>query len=252
MRVARLTAAVLLALLALVAPGRTDDEFVYADPVHHFRMTLPAGWKEIPRPVLDAPAGPTNLPGGGLRYRAGLQLRDRDDFQYPYFLIQAMPANPSDLVSVRRMLAESHRKTNFSVTAQQKAQGKGLRLDEPVLRLERQSIWYRFDTHVDQNDIPAIKGLIVHFAGQQEAIQVNCFVGASEWEQFAPVFQSALESFRFDPGYERAPPGPDWSETVHTGLFVVLIVCAVVVLWRRAKRRRQARNAEGGSPADNA
>lgn len=244
MRMARLGFAALLAMLASAPTGQGEDEFVYADSVHHFRITLPAGWKEIPRPVLDAAAGgQSNLPGVGPRYHAGLQLRDRDDFQYPCLLIQATPANPTDLASVRKMLAEANRKANRSVTARQKEQGKGFRLSEPTLKAERQSIWFLSDTNVDQNDVPAVKGLIVLFAGQQQAIQVNCYVQAAEWEKFAPVFQSALESFRFDPGYERTQAGADWSEWVHTGLLVVLIVCVIVVLWRRAKRRRQATSA---------
>lgn len=241
MHVARLRFAALLATLASVATGRAEDGFVYADPVHHFRITLPAGWKEIPRPVLDAAAGgQSNLPGVGPRYHAGLQLSDRDDFQYPRLLIQATPANPNDLASVRQMLAEANRRANRSVTARQKEQGLGFRLGEPTLKAERQSIWFLSDTNVDQSGVPAVKGLIVLFAGQQQAIQVRCEVQAAEWEQFAPVFQSALESFRFDPGYERTQAGADWSEWVHTGLLVVLIVCVIVVFWRRAKHRRQA------------
>jgi hypothetical protein len=243
MRMARLGSAALLALLASLATSQAEDDFVYEDSVHHFRIALPAGWKEIPRSVLDAAAGgQSNLPGVGPRYHAGLQLRDRDDFQYPRLLIQATPANPTGLAEVRQMLAEANRKANRSVTARQKEQGQGFRLGEPTLKAERQSIWFLTDTNVDQHGVPGVKGLVVLFAGQQQAIQVRCEVQAAEWEKFAPVFQSALESFRFEPGYERTQAGADWSEWVHTGLLVVLILCVVVVLWRRAKRRRQFGN----------
>ena len=161
-----------LALLAgavwlFLAPAcQADGNFVYVDPDYHFQMTLPAGWKTIPRPVLDAAAGNPNLPGGGPKYHAGLQLSDRDDFNYPCILIQATPANPTDLASVRQMLAEANRKANLSVTARAKEQGKGFRLSDPVLHEERQSIWFLSDTNVDQKGVAGIRGMIVLFAGR--------------------------------------------------------------------------------------
>ncbi|MBL8795131.1 MAG: hypothetical protein JNM56_14575 [Planctomycetia bacterium] len=237
----RVLAVVWLLGFALAAPGQAEEPFVYIDPVHHFRMTLPADWKEISRAALDRAAGlQSDQPGVGRRYHVGFQLRDRGEFEYPCILIQTSPANPTDLVTLRRSLAEANRIDNRTVTRKQLEQGKGFRVTEPELDAQRNSIWYFSDSNIDQHSVPGFKGIIVLFPGRHQAVQVNCFARATEWPQFSPTFQTSLESFAFDPGYEYVAPAIDWGGTVQSALLGVLLAVLVGVLWLRLRRPRPA------------
>ena len=80
-----------LVLGIAVFAGYTSPVFEqapYSDLVDHYSFTLPSGWEEIPKSVIDQYIDEVirQTQGQRIEYVAGFQLSEKDYFQYPYIL----------------------------------------------------------------------------------------------------------------------------------------------------------------------
>ena len=87
-----------LALGITVFTGYINSVFAqtpYSDSVDHYSFTLPEGWEEIPKSVIDQYLDEVvrQTQGQRIEYAAGFQLSEKDYFQYPYILIQELDVN---------------------------------------------------------------------------------------------------------------------------------------------------------------
>src|SRR3989338_5486480 len=90
----------------------------YSDSVDHYSFTLPSGWKEIPKSVIDQYIDEVvrQTQGQRIEYAAGFQLSEKDYFQYPYILIQEHDVNTPSYSQIEKALSDS----NFQGSVKQK------------------------------------------------------------------------------------------------------------------------------------
>src|SRR3989344_5993654 len=178
----------------------------YSDSVDHYSFTLPSGWEEIPKSVIgqyiDEVVRQTQ--GQRIEYAAGFQLSEKDYFQYPYILIQEHDVNTPSYSQIEKALSDS----NFQGSVKQKTDEysellTGATLEKPFFDKERNIIF--MNMQADVANIGKINGLIAMFLGKQGITQLYFYAVSSEYSLWLPVFNSMIDSFRYDTAYAYNP-----------------------------------------------
>src|SRR3989344_821350 len=101
-----------LMLGVAIFAGYTNPVFAqtpYSDSVDHYSFTLPSGWEEIPKSVIDQYIDEVvrQTQGQRIEYAAGFQLAEKDYFQYPYILVQEHDVNTPSYSEIERAFSDS-------------------------------------------------------------------------------------------------------------------------------------------------
>lgn len=219
----------------------------YVDSVDHYSFTLPSGWEEIPKFVIDQYVaefvGQTQ--GQRIEYSAGFQLAGKDYFQYPYILVQEHDVDTPSYLQLKEVF------NDFQSFAQQKpAEYSELLTDvtfeKPFIDKERNIIFMNFQINVV--NVGKVNGLTAMFLGKQGVTQLNFYAVSNEYSRWLPVFNSIIDSFQYETAYAYDPVEAakndssnlfDFESIVAKSLATVIIFGLLNVLfeWRSGKKK---------------
>lgn len=192
------------------APICNADQF-HSDS-HGYRIELPHDWVEIPQDVLQKALALLQKPNASvpILYDAGFQLDSTDRwFEYPYVLIQPIPyatfglhrqLNEDEFPKfVRRMLTGTG--PVKLVDGNLSSFGRQLLTDIDVgqPQLDVANRRYLWSMNENVQGIGPIRSLGVGYFGRDSIVQVMFYSGRADWDRYADVRATIIDSFRFDP-----------------------------------------------------
>jgi hypothetical protein len=176
----------------------------YSDQVDHYSFTLPSGWEEIPQSFIDqyADAVASQTQTQRNEYAAGFHLSENDYFQHPYILVQEYDVNTPSYASLEKEFSSLP-------TITEKKTGEYTELvtsataEKPFMDKERGIVF--MNMQADVANLGKINALSALFLGKQGITAVYFYSLSSEYSRWLPVFNSIIESFRYNPDYAYNP-----------------------------------------------
>lgn len=197
----------MLGVILLIGFSRSvSAQTLYSDSMNHYSFTLPTGWEEIPKVVIDQfmDALVEQTDGQRIEYEAGFQLSGNEHFQYPYMLVQKSEDGTFSYSQFEKVFDDS----NFQTSLEQKA-GEyselltGATFEEPFVDKERGIIF--MNVEFDVANVGKVHGLLAMFLGKERVIQLNFYAESDGYSDWLPVFTSMINSFRYETAYAYDP-----------------------------------------------
>src|SRR3989344_1083448 len=178
----------------------------YSSPINHYSFTFPSGWEEIPKSVIDQYTDEVvrQTQGERVEYAAGFQLAEKDYFQYPYILVKEHDINTPSYSEIERTFNDSDYESMVQEkTAEYSELLTNATLEKPFVDKEQDIIF--MNIQLDVTGVGKVSGLTAIFLGKQGITQVNFYAISSEYSRWLPVFNSIIDSFKFDAAYAYDP-----------------------------------------------
>lgn len=203
----KIISVVVVTAFLLIGPvGTVFAQTPYSDSVDHYSFTLPSGWEEIPKSVIDQYIDEVvrQTQGQRIEYAAGFQLTEKDYFQYPYILVQEHDVNTPSYSQIERAFSNS----DIQSSVQQKTDEysellTNATLEKPFVDKERNIIFMTLQ--LDAANVGKVNGLMAMFLGKQGITQLNFYAISSEYSRWLPVFNSMIDSFQYETAYTYDP-----------------------------------------------
>lgn len=224
----------------------------YQSPTGHFSIALPADWEEIPQDTISQfveavmdPDATTTAP----KYTAGFQVQNQDYFVYPYLLLEEHDANSPTYSEILNEFSVN----DFSRKAGDKLQDvsgliKSATFDKPYLDQNRQAIFMNSIIETNSGLGDNVKNLTVLFPGKNTITQLSFSALNSEYDKNFPSFESVINSFKYDSGYEYSGTQAGKATGIFGGSYledavIVIIIFLITFLIGRFFKRKKASNA---------
>ena len=229
-----------LILSAAVLNAGVAECWEHHDPSFHYKIELPAGWENIPAPVIEEMRASIlqEIGAEAPPYAGGFQSPSENWFVPPYILLQHH----------RGQLLLEELATGFTKIFGsggdfpeeiQKAERSGalrnLSFGTPFVDQERRVVLITLDAEL--RDRPA-KALMMMAPGRVGMVQVSLYVPPGELEAYSAVFDSMVDSFSFDPGFEYTGTKTVRWEPVIAAAIVGALGSLLWPISRSFKRRR--------------
>ncbi|MFA6354165.1 MAG: hypothetical protein WCX12_00565 [Candidatus Paceibacterota bacterium] len=220
----------------------------YQSPTGHFSIALPADWEEIPQDTINQfveAVMDSNTTTTAPKYTAGFQVQNQDYFVYPYLLIEEHDANSPTYSEILNEFSSN----NLPEKANDKMQDvsgliKNATFDKPYLDQNRQAIFMNSIIETNSGLGDNVKSLTVLFPGKNAIIQLSFSALQSEYEKNFPNFESVINSFKYNSGYEYAGPQTKKAAGIFGGgyledaIIVIVIFLLTFIIGRFFKKKR--------------
>ncbi len=200
-----LSLVIFLIFLSMVSVRSSARDYTYYNSVNHYTLTVPDGWEEIPKAIIDKAVSNAMSQASDksdfVDFDTGFHLKNKDYFEYPYILIKNHEINTPSYNQIEKDLAGSETLDEFLKTNR----GYGNLLsnaseENPCLDKARNMVLW--NAEADVQGIGKIKLLTTICLGRERAIRIFFYSPESEYLQNLPIFISILDSFKYDQGYE--------------------------------------------------
>ena len=191
------------------APICNADQF-HSDS-HGYRIELPHDWVEIPQDVLQETIAALRKQNstGNIIYDAGFQLASaRQWFEYPHVIVMPLPyaklglhrqLNEDEFPKYVRMLTgiDVDKSVDEYLSSDVRQRLTNIDAGQPQLDVANRRFVWTMNSDVE-GDGP-IRGLIVGYFGRDAIVQVMFYSRRADWDRYADVRATIVDSFRFDP-----------------------------------------------------
>jgi hypothetical protein len=193
------SAAGILCLLATTAYAQPPAR--YENPTLHYSVSIPDGWEEVPRDVLDEVAGLVEQETGitQQRYEAGFQKAADQWFAYPYVIIQhhrVGNATFEDLAKAFNAMPVSKvldRLKEQDVVSNMQLSGATIDTDRGLILLP---------VSMEVAEIGPVRGLSAFKRGREGLVQLSFYARADEFSRYRATIATLLSSLTFAQGYD--------------------------------------------------
>ncbi|GJM26796.1 MAG: hypothetical protein DHS20C16_32110 [Phycisphaerae bacterium] len=182
----------------------------YRDDRNHFTITVPDGWVAIAPETIEMVNATIreqmrNSKTQGVEHDAGFQLEGTPPLAYPYFLVQGIRQDFSEMsysalerglgVGVEDGVQEaSEAFSEFMDNAE---------IGKPILDREKGRIMTSVE--MDVVGVGEVKGISVGWLSKDGIMNIHCYARASDFDKWAPTFETITNSLQFDEGYKFKP-----------------------------------------------
>jgi hypothetical protein len=209
---------------------------------------LPAGWKPIPKDVLDAycEAVAKMAPNAAKQsYDYGFQLAESAKwFDYPYILVQVNRSgriSESQFESMKKVeqdMARGMEKTRDAMSSF----ASGARLGEPVYDPASHILWTRIV--LDVKGAGMVRGVVGVVLTERGFIQVSGYAREMDFPSYAPVFEAIIRNialgdelkYRSLSGESLKPM--DWGKVLRNGLIGAAIAGVLALILTLVGKRK--------------
>lgn len=186
---------------------RSEQGYMYNDPVFHYSFKIPAGWKRIPvkefqyfisqykKMLPDKAAKALN------NVELGFYQESNNYFEYPYILIFnfKMEYEPFD------QIADEYSETDMQAATEDiknEMEGllKDIKLENLIIDKKRNSIIMNLLSKQKAGEAQVVTIMGIYY-GNERKVQINFSTLGSLYSTHYPVFYSIYKSFSFDSGY---------------------------------------------------
>ncbi len=226
-----------------------------AIPAHEgFTLHMPAGWKPIPREVLDrysreiaklAPKAEKQA------YDYGFQREDTPKwFAYPYILVQVKRSGriPEEqlesLQRIEKAMDDSFAKASDSLSSFT----SGASIGKPLYDASHHILWTQ--VAIDVKEIGTVRGVIGAILTGEGFVQIACYARDADFKNYLPLFEAIVKNtelskdlrYSADNGKvakkrEDGKKGPVSMET----MALVFAAAALIIIGWRASRKKSGR-----------
>jgi len=190
------------AFLLIRSTGIVSAQEAYFDENNHYSFSLPSGWRDIPKSIIDEYVDEIvkQTQGKRVEYLTGFQLSEKDYFQYPYILIQKHDINTPSYLQIEKIFDGNNIQDSLQKSTDKYSELMiSATIDKPFIDKERNIIF--INMQMDVVGVGEITGLMAIFLGKQEIIQLNFYTVSSEYSRWLPVFNSIIGSFKYADDY---------------------------------------------------
>jgi hypothetical protein len=246
----------LVGLILITSGSLTNaEELTYSNAVGHYSLQLPEGWTESRKWAIDFTNQLNKIVGNkSVQFVAGFELEKHPGFLGPQFLIQNLQTNqpsPSYAELVKQFSSKKTAQERAESTQKMRIMINHASLGEIQVDKKRHMVFLNFEMEITL--LGKCKGLIALCLGRQAIAQINFYAPHAAWEENLPVFQSILDSFHYEPGYEyeefQADPTDliaekNWNRFMEKvfSLGGLMVVALAILFFRR--RRLKSRSKE--------
>jgi len=180
--------------------------FVHSDSIDHYSFSLPNDWKEISKSVIDGVMDEIAKQSNTKRveYVSGFQTEEKEYFEYPYILIQKHKFDTPSFSQLEKTFNNNNfqEKVNRETSAYSELL-KNSTIEKPFIDKERNIIF--MNIQMDVANVGQAKGLMAMFLGKNGITQLNFYSTTNEYSKWLPVFNSVIDSFKYDDGFAYNP-----------------------------------------------
>lgn len=222
----------------------------YSDSTDHYSFDLPSGWEEIPKSAIDQYMNEVVKQTNGKRieYAAGFQLAGNEYFKYPYILVQEHKINTPSFSQLEKTFNNNFQEKFDRKTPEYSELLKNATADKPFIDKERNIIF--MSIQFDAAGTVQVNGLVAMFLGKSGITQLNFYSTKNEYSKQLPIFNSIIDSFKYDDGYRYDPTEAKSNDSpsvfegvfeegisgVIAGGFVALFIGLIIMLFRKRKK----------------
>ena len=208
--------------LSMISARSSARDYTYYNSVNHYTLTVPDGWEEIPKAIIDKAVSNAMSQSSDkadfVDFDTGFHLKNKDYFEYPYILIQNHEINTPSYNQIEKDLSISEMLDEFEKTSREYENLlSNASVKKPYLDKARNMVF--MNAEADVQGIGEIKLLTTICLGRERAIRIFFYSPESEYLQNLPIFMSILDSFNYDQGYEysESKAGNNYSKSIWDG-----------------------------------
>lgn len=217
----------------------------YTNSSFHYSLTIPEGWQEIPRNVVEEMVAraeqraKVELP----LYQAAFQRQGDKPFTYPYVLIQNHQADDETLADFARGVEQGQQEATKALESSPLFRGAQFDTVDVDKKRNRIIVQSTFQTPGGSQ----IRALIGFFLGQEGLVQVNCYSLIADYQEQLPAFRKLLDSLEFEPGHgfdASAVGAAGRRGLIRNGIVLAVVIGLLVGCWeiyRKKMRRSQSK-----------
>jgi hypothetical protein len=221
----------------------------HSDSGLHYGFSVPEGWMEIPKLILDETFGPVakRLGVKAPNFETGFQVRSEHYLRYPYVLVQHLPSDSATIRQIASGLSDLDN-TKAVKTLRNSEVFHDLSFAKPTVDKFRKMILYMTEINVQGSGLVKVLNVVV--PGRSGSVLLLFYSLDDDYVQHLPSFQFIIDSFKFEEGHEynwAAAATKSWSFIwkgagekaiigAVTGAIVGICVVPIVLLKRRGSR----------------
>jgi hypothetical protein len=213
-----------------------------------FSISLPNGWVEVPRDIMDANEKALSKAAPSLRVQRidyGFQLdSSKKWFQYPYISVKINRTGRMTENELEKLEGYSTQESYDRYKKDLSSMMTSIQPGKMIFDRKHKIIWMRLDADVANiGPVSGISGMVLTEAG---FIQVTGFSLRKDYPIYEPVFQSVALSVYKSKWSDSLPPaitGVDWGKAASKALgkaiagTIIIAIIALIVFLRRKKNR---------------
>jgi hypothetical protein len=176
---------------------------VYRNAELHYAIELPVGWKEIPEATFEQlrNALPTAAAKFRVRFVAGFQRAEQQQFGLPYVLVQHDPGVPDSLQQLADALStEAKSQATAEKLKAMEGMVKSYTVEGPRIDAKNRMVWLCFDAASPMRGKMKCQSLVR--PGRSGTVILQCYSAADSYATTAPVFEEMARQLKFDDGYD--------------------------------------------------
>lgn len=235
----------------------SEQILAYSNSADHYSFNLPNGWKEIPKSVIDKVMDEIAKQANTKRveYISGFQSEGKEYFEYPYILVQNHKLDTPSFSQIEKTLnsGDFQEKVNRGTSAYSELL-KNSAIEKPFIDKEHNIIF--MNTQMDVANIGQVKGLMAMFIGKNGIAQLNFYSKTNEYSKWLPVFNSVIDSFKYEDGFAYNPTEakkndepPLFKGVLEEGItgaigggFIMLFAALLGIIFRKNKKKNNKIN----------
>ena len=222
----------------------------YSDSIDHYSFDLPSEWEEIPKSEIDKYMDEVvrQTDGKRIEFASGFHLVGSEYFKYPYILVQEHKANTPSFSQLEKIFNNNFQEKFDRKTPEYSELLKNATAGKPFVDKERNIIF--MNIQLDTVGAVQVNGLMAMFLGKKGITQMNFYSLQNDQSKWLPVFNSIIDSFKYDDGFAYNPEEAKKSDSssvfegvVEKGIggaivggFLMLFIGLIGMLFRKIKK----------------
>jgi hypothetical protein len=220
-------------------PSKSDQDngqpILYKNDEHKFNLVVPFDWEQADNSQLNEKIDQiSNEQGRNIQFEAGFRLKNQGNIGYPSILIRWISLDTSKVshqqildmfskYSAEYLKASIDKQVNSDISSTVDIKSTQQHYDS-----QRKAVF--IETDQETKNIGEIKSTIVMFLGKNGVTQVSFSSLKSDYPKYKTSFDSVIDSFSYDSGYEYNENHSVMNTTTSGVIMVLLVVFAISVL----------------------
>lgn len=239
-----LSLAVLQVVTATICFAQNQN--IYRNSKGHFSFTVPAGWEEIPKDVIDeylkTLEGLSDQPLE-VRYEAGFQKVSKNYFTYPYILIQLYQDRRYPEDELQRYFTSKKGKESMQEEVQKVEIAlpglvQNMEMGQPVYDRKRHTLFTKLES--DVTGAGEVLGIIAGVLGNEGMVSMSFYSGKDNYQSDLTYFNQIINSFSYDKGYEYQKTTDEnlplfWKIIINIIIGIIFVEITRKTVWKKRK-----------------
>ncbi len=217
------------------------DAFVYSSPTGHYSLTLPSGWIRTSQYTLAQKIS-NAVQQGGVQAPENYIGFQASSSTFPSMTIYEFPTDNASYSQIKQELSSGVNQRIPPVN--EKYPGLNAAFGEPFIDKNRNMVFINLTANVP--GVGAAHALEVYVLGKNIDLSLDFYSLESDYPNELPVFDSIINSFQFENGYEYDPSAV---QNVDTKKYSIWIGTGTIILfgvWQAFRKKKSPGSKKNG------